>query len=201
MQALPQRVKTWLAEAHLGSMEALGLILESCREPLLRMAQHELDDRRLRAKGGASDLVQLTFLEAQQDFEQFEGHSRNELLKWLRHLLRNNVANFRRLYRKAKRRVDREVRLDANHSAGGMMSVSSRESSPSAEAVLNEQTEAVHVALTRLPETYRKVIVMRYQQERSFTEIGRIMGRSVNGAQKLWVRATQRLREELEERR
>ena len=55
-----------LAAARAGSREALGRVLESCRGYLLLIAQQELDPA-LQARGGASDLVQQTFLEAQAD--------------------------------------------------------------------------------------------------------------------------------------
>ena len=53
-----------LAAARTGSSEALGQALQACRGYLLLLAERELDPD-LRAKGGASDVVQETFLEAQ----------------------------------------------------------------------------------------------------------------------------------------
>ena len=52
-----------LVAARRGSREALGNALEACRRYLLAIASRELDPD-LRGKGGASDLVQETFLEA-----------------------------------------------------------------------------------------------------------------------------------------
>ena len=69
------------------------------------------------AKGGASDLVQETFLEAQRDFPRFQGTSEAELLGWLRQMLLNNVANFTRHYRITKREVGREVAIQQDDSA------------------------------------------------------------------------------------
>ena len=60
-----------LAAARAGSREALGQILQACRGYLLLLAERELAPD-LRAKGGASDLVQETFLEAQKDFAHFQ---------------------------------------------------------------------------------------------------------------------------------
>src|SRR5436190_23322173 len=99
----------WLPAARAGSTEALGQLLEACRGYLLLIAQQELDPN-LRAKGGASDLVQETFLKAQRHFGRFQGDSEVELLAWLRRLLLNNLANFARQYRDTnKRRLGREV--------------------------------------------------------------------------------------------
>src|SRR5438105_3396849 len=101
----------WLQEAQAGSRDALGRALEACRAYLLLIARHEMPAD-LRAKGGASDLVQETFLEAQRDFAQFQGQTAEELQAWLRRLLLNNIANFVRRYRETdKRDARREVPL------------------------------------------------------------------------------------------
>src|SRR5262245_28352327 len=101
----------WLAEARAGDREALGRALEVCRRYLLLIAERQLDAD-LRAKGGASDLVQETFLEAQRDFGRFEGTSEAELRGWLRRMLLNNLGHFTRRYRTHKRAAGREVGLD-----------------------------------------------------------------------------------------
>src|SRR5262245_12037270 len=100
-----------LAAARSGSREAVGEALEACRAYLLAVAQRELDDD-LKAKGGASDLVQDTFLEAHRKFDHFHGDVEVELRAWLRRLLLNNLADFRRFYREAEKRdTGREVPL------------------------------------------------------------------------------------------
>ena len=106
------RLQEWVLEARGGSRAALGRILELCRQYLLLVANRELEPE-LWAKGGASDLVQETFLEAQKDFGSFEGTTRAEVLAWLRRILLNNVSNFRRRYvGSEKRQIARELSLD-----------------------------------------------------------------------------------------
>lgn len=189
----------WLPAARAGSREALGEVLEACRGYLLLLAQEELDAG-LQAKGGASDLVQQTFMEAQQDFARFQGSSEGELLAWLRQLLIHNLANFRRSYRHTnKRRIDREVGLPpGSSSVAPGERLPSATPTPSMDAMKREQTEALQLALARLPEEYRQVILLRYQEESSFEEIGRQMSRSPNAARKLWLRAIERLQRELD---
>jgi RNA polymerase sigma-70 factor, ECF subfamily len=187
-----------LIAARAGSRAALGEALEACRAYLLKIAEQDLDPA-LRPKGGASDLVQQTFLEAQRDFARFTGGSEQELLAWLRQLLRNNLANFARDYRQTgKRRIDREVALDTPDSSGGPAGqVPADTTSPSGHAAADEQAEMVRRTLERLPEDYRRVLTLRYQEGRSFDEIAQLLGRSSNAARKLWARAVERLEEEL----
>jgi RNA polymerase sigma-70 factor (ECF subfamily) len=188
----------WLAAARTGSREALGQALEACRGYLLLVAQRELDPA-LHAKGGASDLVQETFLEAQRDFAGFHGSCEAELLAWTRRLLLNNLANFTRSYRETeKRHVGREVALAADNSHGGpAATVRAPTPTPSVEAMANEQALALQRALARLPEDYRKVLCWRYQEQRSFEEIAGLLNKSPNAARKLWARALERLQQEM----
>jgi RNA polymerase sigma-70 factor (ECF subfamily) len=190
----------WLAAARAGSVEALGHALEECRDYLLLIAGRELDPD-LGAKGGASDLVQETFLEAQRDFSRFAGGSPEELRAWLRRLLLNNVANFTRHYRAtAKRRAGREVALEAGHSSEERgAGLAADVPTPSVQAVANEQAAALQAAMAQLPEDYRQVLALRHQEQLSFEEIGTRLDRTANAARLLWVRAVDRLQEVLGE--
>jgi RNA polymerase sigma-70 factor (ECF subfamily) len=186
-----------LRDAREGSSEALGRVLQRCRAFLLRVAEQELGDD-LRAKGGASDIVQDTFLEAQRDFGGFGGRSEAELLAWLRRMLLNNLANFARHYRgTGKRRLDLEEALDTPPGAGAPRDLAADVGTPSALLMGQEQAAQVARAMERLPEQYRKVLTMRYQQERTFEEIGQEMGMTVSAARKMWLRAVLALQQEL----
>jgi RNA polymerase sigma-70 factor (ECF subfamily) len=187
-----------LPAARAGSSEALGQLLEACRGYLLRIANEGVAAD-VQAKGGASDLVQETFLEAHRDFARFQGNTEAELLAWLRCLLLNNVANFARCYRAGKRQVGREVPLaGSDSSTTGGVGFGANTSTPSMEAMAREKAEAVARALERLPEDYRRVIALRNQERREFEEIGRLMERSADAARRLWSRAIERLQQELD---
>jgi RNA polymerase sigma-70 factor (ECF subfamily) len=189
----PADALRWLPEAQAGSSEALGQLLEACRGYLLLVAQRELAPD-LQAKGGASDLVQETLLDAVRAFPRFQGTSEAEVLAWLRRLLLNNLVSFARRYRDAdKRQVGREVGL-AEGSAGPAADVPT----PSHQAAEQEEARRVQEALERLPEDYRRVLRLRFEEERSFEDIGRLLGLTPNAARKLWVRAVKRLQQETE---
>jgi RNA polymerase sigma-70 factor (ECF subfamily) len=185
-----QAVGAWLLAARAGSSKALGQALEACRLYLLRIAEEELDPA-LRAKGGASDLVQETFLDAQRLFERFHGTSEAELLAWLRQLLLHNLGDFSRSYRgTGKRDLARE-----GQSPG--VDLSDDGETPSAHVCQAEQSEALRQAVERLPESYRRVLTLRYEEDLPFEEIGRRLGLTDNAARKLWLRAVRRLQQEL----
>ena len=59
-------IASWISAAKRGETEGVGLALESFRGYLLAVARGSMEPD-LAAKGGASDLVQDTFLEAHKD--------------------------------------------------------------------------------------------------------------------------------------
>jgi RNA polymerase sigma-70 factor (ECF subfamily) len=187
-----------LSAARAGSSEALGQALQACRKYLLLVARRECNEE-LRAKGGASDLVQETFLKAHRHFNRFHGETERELLAWLRQLLLNNLVSFRRLFVAGKRRVGREVTLDLGGSSSPIRELRAQTPSPSEQVVGHERDQALENAFRRLPDDYRQVLVLRYVEGRTFEEIGQALGRSPNAARKLWARAVERLQHELDE--
>ena len=179
-------LETLLPAAREGSREALGEVLAACRQYLLWVARRHLDPD-LMPKGGASDLVQETLLEAHRDFSQFRGESDAELLAWLRRLLRNNIANFVRHHKAAKRGAGREVPLGDTHddvAAGGRR--------PEAAVEDADEAEAFTRLVGKLPADARRVLTLWYAGQ-SFAEIGLEMGKSPNAVRMVWMRAVEKL--------
>jgi RNA polymerase sigma-70 factor (ECF subfamily) len=186
-----------ILQAQAGSTEALGQLLEGCRAYLLLIANKGLDVD-LQSKGGASDLVQQTFVEAQQDFGRFQGHTQRELLNWLGCVLRHNLADFRRRYRDhAARRVSQEQPLSGDELSALRDKLAADTPSPEDKATAAEEAETLRQALARLPEDYRRVITLRHEEGLSFHDVAQRMGRSPEAARKLWFRAVARLRQEM----
>ena len=89
-----------------------GRDLERFRSYLLLLARTRLDPM-VRAKVGASDVVQQTLFEAHRDLAQFRGRTVDEQAAWLRQILARNLANVVRDLRRDKRDVAREQHLRA----------------------------------------------------------------------------------------
>ena len=176
----------------------LGELFEGCRQYLLVIAEQELGDD-LRAKAGASDLVQETFLQAQRVIGQFHGRSRDELLPWLRQILLHRVAKLGRRYRGTKKRkLSREWQPPESSAALLDFLYDSEATTPSGHAVQTEQAGLVQQALERLPSDYRTVVLLRHRDRLTFGEIAARLGRSPDAARMLWCRAIDRLARELE---
>jgi RNA polymerase sigma-70 factor, ECF subfamily len=194
----PNRIVAWIDEARAGSGDALARLMDFSRQYLLLIANAEWPSD-LRAKAGASDLVQETQMEAMAAFGGFRGQTEAELLAWLRQILLHNLQDFARRYTGTdKRRVDREFSLDGGSgSQTGLYGVVDDEPSPSSDLRCRERDQALERALAQMPDDYRQVIVWHHREDCSFEEIGRRLGRSEGAARKLWARAVQQLQERL----
>jgi RNA polymerase sigma-70 factor (ECF subfamily) len=193
--ANPGQVDHWLCQAREGSQSALGWALEAARTYLLLFANRALDDK-LKAKVGASDLVQDTFADAQRDFGQFRGHTQAEFYAWLIGILSHRLANNVRHYRLTQgRNVDRELPQQAIEAA--IARLREETATPGAAAVAREDQLRVQQALGRLSEPLRSVLVERTWQGASFTEIGASRNLSAEAARKLWARAVREMHKRL----
>lgn len=157
--------------------------------------------RDVAAKVAPSDVVQETLLEAHADVDRFRGETREELLAWLRQILRHNLLNVSRRYRDtASRQIARETKLSNGSSSGeAMPKLADPWPGPGSEVIQNEDEQQLLAALTRLPEKHRVVIELRNRDRLSFTQIGAQTGCSPEAARKTWARAISMLRSELRE--
>jgi RNA polymerase sigma-70 factor (ECF subfamily) len=179
-----------LLAARAGDREALGAILKNYERVLLHAARERLPHD-LQSKGGASDLIQDTFLDAQRDFPRFAGTTEADLLAWLRCLLRHNFANFVRDYRRRERRsVSREepLRTDPLRVSAPERDFVSKAPGPRSDAIRRESSERCRRALARLPDIHRELIRLRLEDDLSYAAIGARMNMSEEAARKLFGR-------------
>ncbi len=144
----------------------------------------------------ASDVVQQTLLEAHARIHQFQGDD-SALAAWLRRALVNNLRDAWRAQRRDKRDVRREQPLEeaVEQSAAGLAGVLAGPSSPSQQAVRNEDLLRLADAVARLPEPQREAVVLHHLQGCSLSETARRLGRTDAAVAGLLHRGLKRLRE------
>jgi RNA polymerase sigma-70 factor (ECF subfamily) len=187
-----------LEQALAGDNEALGRLLENYRAYLTVLAQRYLDAR-LRGRLDPADVVQVTFMEAQRDLGAFRGHQIEELLGWLRHILRNNVssAHQKHLYTQ-KRSAGREAQGSSSDSAPLLTDlVPSETTSPSQRMMRDEAAVYLANCLQTLPETQREALRLRYVEGHSLKQISTAMDKSEMAVAGLLKRGLQSLRERM----
>lgn len=191
-----ERFAELLELARGGDAVALGKVLDSYRAFLGMVAADELATD-LQAKVDPSDLVQKTFMDAQQGFHQFEGKSPWELQAWLEKMLHHNLMDCGKFWRRTeKRAIAREIPLETD---SRQIDVVGEDTTPSKQAISTEEKNALDAALARLPADHRQVILLRYQDRVEFEDIAAVMERSVEAVRKLWGRAVLLLQKELRE--
>ena len=187
-----------LDEALAGNGESLGALLEDYRAYLTVLAQRYLDAR-VRGRLDAADIVQITFLEAQRDISAFRGHCIEELLGWLRHILRNNVssAHQKHLFTQ-KRSARREVSNSPTDSRPAFTDLAPSETTSPSQRLMRDEA-AVHLAncLEQLPETQREALRLRYVEGCSLKEIAASMSKSEMAVAGLLKRGLQALRNQM----
>ena len=138
----------------------------------------------------------LMFPVAHRQFHRFQGRTMAELLLWLKAILRNTSAHLRRSYRTERRGTFREVPIDAPGSLTA--DLSSSDSSPSALFQRREAVAMLQEATARLSARDREVLWMKHHDELTFEEVGRKLAISSVAARKAWLKALERLREQLD---
>ncbi len=192
-----ERSEPLIRAAQDGSSSALGQLLEGTRNYLLMAANRALDAD-LRAKGGASDLVQETFVEAFRDFSHFTGTSEPQLIAWLLAILDHRLANHVRHYRRTKKRtVDRERSIDDD--TGEDRGLRDNQPTPGTAIVDGDEARRVRDALDKMPALLRDVLVERTWQRATFAEVGARRGCSAQVARNLWGRAVRQMKLLLDE--
>jgi RNA polymerase sigma-70 factor (ECF subfamily) len=175
--------------------------LERYREYLRTLARLQIDDR-LRGKLDPSGVVQQTLLEAYQVCNHLRGLNEAQLAAWLRRALAHNLADEVRRLRAQARDVGRERSLQQavdESSARLEALLAAEQSSPSQEAVRQEDLLRLADALARLPEDQRAAVELHHLEGRTLAETAEVLGRTRSGAASLVFRGLKNLRQTLEE--
>ncbi len=184
---------TLLAAARSGSADAIGTILEDCRNYLLLIANKDLDPK-LRTKTGASDLVQETMFRARKAFDLFHGSEERELLAWLRTILNRRIISLARHWSTQRSDLTKEILLDCpDDSELEPSPIASHQPSPSDRIRKEEEAQAVHEALAQLGEIDQQIVKLYIWEDQSFEQIAQAVGLSESACMKRWQRAIEKL--------
>ncbi len=193
----PAELSDLIVAARRGRPDALGRIFEAARAMLMELAERELPPA-LRAKLGASDLVQETAADMQRDFAAFAGTTPEECFAWLRAILKHNVVDAVRGYQQSQKRdVGRETSLASRSTARHVKTRLLSDRVPADSAIRREEAAVIEAAIERLPEEYRRALRLRYWLGMSFADMAAELDRSPNTARMIWFRAVGQLQVEL----
>lgn len=175
---------------------------ERFREYLSLLARLQLDAR-FQPKVDLSAVVQQTLLEAHNAVDRLEAESDEDLARWLRQALANNLLDEIRKYQTQARDVQRERPLETELEASSARIedwLAAEQSSPSQRAMRNEELLRLADALARLPDEQRRAVEFHHLKGLALNEISEQMGRTKGGVAALLFRGLKRLRELLKDR-
>jgi RNA polymerase sigma-70 factor (ECF subfamily) len=178
-----------------------GPDLERYREYLRALARLQLDNR-LRGKVDLSGVVQQTLLEAHQASDTLRSLNEAQLAAWLRRALANNLADeVRRLGAQARDvRRERPLQYAVDESSARLEALlASDQSSPSRQAVRQEDLLRLTEALAGLPEDQRVAVELHHLEGRTLAETAEALGRTRSAVASLVFRGLRNLRRRLDE--
>ena len=127
--------------------------------------------RMVRNREEAEDIVQETFIKAFNALSTFS--EEYALSTWLYKIALNNcIDHFRK---KKLQTLSLDKPLEGKDS-DLKRELPDRGLTPEGAVLRSERHQLVREAIEKLPEHYRRVIVMRHQEERSYEEIAQILG-------------------------
>jgi RNA polymerase sigma-70 factor (ECF subfamily) len=177
----------------------VGQALERFR-PYLRVLARGQIDPKLSGKLDPSDVVQDTLVRAIRAQSEYRGSSDAELAGWLRQILVHSLANSLRDFAREKRDTDREqaIRAGIEQSSfrlGAWLATDA--SSPSEQAVRNEDLIRLADAIEALPESQREALTLHHLQRWTLDAVAEQMGRTPAAIAGLIKRAVRQLRQHL----
>lgn len=149
--------------------------------------------RRRRDCGTLEDLVQESLLDAFRSIESFQERSEGSFRNWLARIVENNVRDGARRRQAQKRGGGKErVLSDMSESNLDANVLPARDATPSQVAGAREQEALVEIAMLRLQERQRELLILRDRCGMSFEEVSQHAGlKNAESARTSYRRALQ----------
>ena len=200
MSDATQELPPLLGRVKSGDCQALAEVFSVHRDRLARTVQFRLD-RRLQGRIDLDDVLQEAYLAATNRIEHFSGNTLTSLYVWLRLIVTQTMVDLYRRHLGAQARdADREIALDAGHSAQRTscclaIQLSGKLTSPSQAAIRDEQAVQLEKILEQMDEIDREVLALRHFEELTNSEVAEVLGIQQKAASIRYVRAVRRLKD------
>jgi RNA polymerase sigma-70 factor (ECF subfamily) len=182
-----------------GDASAANQLVVWHRDRLRRMVAVQLDPR-LSARLDASDVVQDTLAEAAAKLPDYLRQRPLPFYPWLRQIAWERIQHLHAQHLRSKKRsVLRECEMALPMPDFSRIELArklfSETAGPSTVIRCNERAVSVHKAIDQLRSNHRELLLLRYVEQLSMSEIAAVLKISVAAAKMRHVRALERLRE------
>ena len=181
MQIPESETEKELIERAKAEPEAFGALYEKYVDRIYAYVYYRVGDMR-----EAEDLTARVFYRALAHIPEYDQRGA-PFAAWLYRIAHNLIANWRR-----DRTRHPELPLDA------FAAMRTREATPQAQAEQAEDHRVLLEAIRRMPPERQHLIVLKFVDDLSNAEIGRVLGRSEGAIKSLYHRTLLALRDELE---
>jgi RNA polymerase sigma-70 factor, ECF subfamily len=172
---------------HRNDLSAIEELYTTYFDRLYALVFNQVD----RDRSATEDIVQETFLAALKSAKRFHGQS--STYTWLCSIAYHKVADFYR--RKAREGKYRDLTFNVDASESGEQPGSILRSSNPTSSI--DTSIIVKQAMATLTSDHRQVLILKYVEEMSVSEISQIMGRSQKSIEGLLARARKTLQAKL----
>jgi RNA polymerase sigma-70 factor (ECF subfamily) len=189
-----------LRRVRAGDNSALTHLMQNYRAPLKRMVVVRLD-RRLAGRMDPSDIVQEALADAARKLPAYLAKRPLPFYPWLRRLALEKLLEMRRHHLNTHKRSVLKEQLPDESLAALADQFVAKGTQPSERAVREELRNRVQATLKRLSERDREVLVLRYLEQLAPREVAAALGISQASFMKRHLRAMERLRRLLDDKR
>lgn len=168
-------------------------------KPLLKAIVSRKIDKELGGKADASDVLQDALSAAQANIEQMATKTPREFRGYLRRVLMTKIQDLKRRFLKSQKRdVHRELTAE-DISSDEFRQIADNDGSPLDLLIDEEHFRRVMQAIGDLPPEIQKVLAWRFEQDMTYEEIGKKLGRTKDDVRMLMQRCIARLKQRFEE--
>lgn len=195
----PNETIKLVVQAKGGDDRALALLIARYLPRIRMMVRLSLGSA-LRSRLESMDVVQEVMGRVLKSFDRFEIRDEAAFLHWVRTLVQNEIKNQAAFHGADKRDIAQEVAVTGIlKNQRSVLDGLAAETMGTPSAVLShkDDLEELALAMDRLSDEQREVIVMRQYEELSFKTIGDTLHCSEDAARMKFVRAMDRLTDEM----
>jgi RNA polymerase sigma factor (sigma-70 family) len=184
---LPENDDILIQDALEGSQKAFEELVKRHQASVYHIVFRIVRDREI-----ASDLVQETFMKAFSSLKSYRSEYR--FSTWLYKIAANSSIDFLRKKRIQAMSLDNPI---ATGDGEVTIEVPDYSHHPEEEIIRRERAVSIQEAIDSLPEKYRRVIVARHKEEKSYEEIANEMNLPVGTVKARIFRARELLKKRL----
>jgi RNA polymerase sigma-70 factor, ECF subfamily len=179
--------------------QLLGELLQRYRPFLLLTLRRQIGPQ-LGVRCSPSDIVQQTFTDACQSFDQFKGATEPEFSAWIKRISEQNLKDaFRKHVGAQTRTVERERRLDDLDSTASFhwKEPKANQATAGDRLIKGEMALRLAAVLESLPEAQREAVCLRHLEGCTLEEVAKRLSRSLPATMGLLKRGVQSLRQKM----